>query len=261
MVAFLYPEGFVLTSQLPEPDYDPAKGSVGYLTWDEYDRLTRAFTDALKHVSWWRIAGHIRIGDPDEHRTRSQEPTIPIPATWLAAEEISRLMGELNRWPNLEDAVNTLDGQFFATLLIREVETAMHKWPMSDKPHKVRYVRCRACQQQTLKYFPPNLRAPRDAVMTVAAVKVRGRKKPVPIELADVTVRCTNKECGAVEDPAMFARDALLIRLEAERAKTMADRRRGSGDNRPDSEGDLSVGEGGSDRVETTGRSLVAVPE
>lgn len=225
-------------------EYDPAEGGVGYLTWDEFDRLGRAVKNAHKHVAWWRIAGHIKLGDSEEHRPRSSDPTIPLPATWLAAEEISRLLGELNGWPTLEDAANTLDGQFFATLLIREVETAMAKWPMSDRPHKVRFLRCRACQQQTLKYYPPNRGERRDADHVFPQMRYqdgavretpepdlrpvleRGRTVYIPVEhpatvgrtaLLDVTVKCTNPECRAVEDPAMFERDALLIRLEAER--------------------------------------------
>lgn len=217
------------TNQSLEADYDPNAGGVGFLTFDEYDRLVRAVGHARTHVAWWRIAGHIKLGDPEEHRTRSSDPMIPLPATWLAAEEVTRLLGELNAWPTLEDAVNTLDGQFFATLLTGEVETAMAKWPMSDRPHKVRYLRCRACQQQTLKYFPPVLKGPTDAATTSVIVHDRGMFGR--LELPDVTVKCTNKECRAVEDPAMFERDALLIKLEAERGSRgrMGDGDRGTG--------------------------------
>lgn len=228
--------------KITEADYDPDAGGVGYLTFDEFDRLGHAVSNARTHVAWWRIAGHIRTGDEDEHRTRSSDPTIPLPATWLAAEEVSRLLGELNRWHTLEQAAGTLDGQFFALLLVREVETSMAKWPMSDRPHKVRFLRCRACQQQTLKYFPPVLHAPKDAQMTTVAVHDRGMFGS--IELADVTVKCTNKECRAVEDPAMFERDALLIKLEAERGGRgrMGDGDRGTGPSEQIADDGVQVG-------------------
>lgn len=208
------------SNQFTEPDYDPDKGGVGFLTWDKFDRLGRAVNDARSHVPWWRVAGHIRVGDEDEARSRSSDPMIPLPATWLAAEEITRLLGELNRWHTLEEAVNTLEGQFFAELVTREVETAMAKWPMEDKPHKVRYLRCRACQQQSLKYYPP---------------RVGG---------GDITVKCTDKTCRAVEDPRMFERDALLIRLEAERggSRRVGDGDRGTGPSEQVTDDGVSVG-------------------
>lgn len=215
------------TNQSLEADYDPIAGGVGFLTFDEYDRLVRAVGHARTHVPWWRIAGHIRLGDAEEHKSRSSDPMIPLPATWLAAEEIGNLLLELNSVPTLEDAAKQLPE--IAMTLTREVETAMAKWPMSDRPHKVRYLRCRACQQQTLKYYPPNVRGPKDADRIDVQVKVQPRSADTETaEIVDLAVKCTNKECGAVESPAMFERDALLIRLEADRAKTMGDRRRSS---------------------------------
>ena len=225
------------TNQFAEPEYDPNAGGVGYLTWDQFDRLTRAVNDARSHVPWWRVAGHIRVGDEDEARSRSSDHTIPLPATWLAAEEISRLLGELNRWQTLEQAVNTLEGQFFAELLTREVETAMAKWPMEDKPHKVRYLRCRVCQQQSLKYYPPRAGG------------------------GDITVKCTDATCKAVEDPRMFERDALLIRLEAERAadKRVDSSRGRTRKGRQIESDDLSVGEGTAGEDDPTEAEAVAV--
>lgn len=230
------------TNQSLEADYDPLAGGVGFLTFDEYDRLVRAVGHARTHVAWWRIAGHIRLGDAEEHKPRASDPMIPLPATWLAAEEISNLLLEINTVPTLEDAAKRLPE--IAMTLTREVETAMAKWPMSDRPHKVRYLRCRACQQQTLKYFPPNLSGPVDAQRVEAQARYgagavrplaqadvrptleRGKTVYVAVErpatvgtvsLLDVTVKCTNKECGAVEDHVMFERDALLIEQEAKR--------------------------------------------
>lgn len=239
-----------------EADYDPNAGGVGFLTFDEYDRLVRAVGHARTHIHWWRIAGHIRLGDAEEHKSRSSDPMIPLPATWLAAEEIGNLLLEINSVPTLEDAAKQLPE--IAMTLTREVETAMAKWPMSDRPHKVRYLRCRVCQQQTLKYYPPNLKGPADAQRVDAQVRQRvgavravpeadvrptlenGKTVYIPVErpatvgmiaLLDVTVKCTNKECGAVENHDMFERDALLIEQEAKRGSRgrMGDGDRGTG--------------------------------
>lgn len=163
---------------MPELDYqDPAAGSVGYLTFDEWDRLTRAWQTAHKHLSWWWVAGHIRGGDADELRVRSSERPLGVPSTWLAAYEITRLMQELNRWPELEDAARDSTGHYFALQMISEVETSVARWPIEDKPHRVKFFRCKACQQQTLRYHPPKIRAG---------------------VVVDVEVKCTNKECRAV---------------------------------------------------------------
>lgn len=193
------------------------EGYVGYLTWDQWERFTRAFQTARTHLHWWRIAGHIRSGDPDEHKTRSSEPQLVLPATWLAADEISRLIGILNDWPELEDAANDVDGCELALLFTREVETAHAKWPMADRPHKVKFIRCRHCQQKTLKYYPPRLSGPVAAPRV--AVVVREGERSVSADVLDVNVKCTN--CGEPESPEMFARDALLIEMEHRNGKTM----------------------------------------
>lgn len=172
---------------------DHPEDGVGYLTRTEWERLERAITEAPVYARWLRVAGHLKTGDPDELRVRNQGPSIPLPSTWLAADEIDRLWGELNKWPTLEQAVNTLDGQFFALMFTREVETATAKWPIEDKPHRVQYLRCRGCQNIALKYFPPE-----------------GAGK-------DITVMCT--ACYRHEDPVMFSRDAMLIEQEIKEAR------------------------------------------
>lgn len=228
---------------MPELDYDPDAGSVGYLTWDEWDRLTRSWTTALKHLPWWWVAGHVRGGDAEELRVRSSERPLGLPATWLAAHEITRLMQELNWWPELDQAVRTQDGADLALLLIREVETAAARWPMSDRSHRVRYFRCQACQQLTLKYLPPTEKAPDDAPLvevqvrssdgslrvkgdlTARPVLWNGRTMYVPevmpasarlVTVADVAVRCTDKKCGAVMDHSMFEIAVKVIEQEWE---------------------------------------------
>lgn len=202
---------------MTEVEYDPDAGTVGYLTWDEWDRLTRAWTTAHKHLPWWWVAGHVRGGDADELKSRRKENPLPLPATWLAAHEITRLMQELNSWPELEDAAHDKDGAELALLLIREVQTAEAKWPMSDRSHRVTYFRCQACQQMTLKYLPPNDRPRKDAPeVTVMRRGADGVKREVT--LLDVVVRCTDKGCNAVMDQKMFEL-AVAVILEEQRLK------------------------------------------
>jgi len=182
-------------------DIDPADGYVGLMTWDQFNRLERAVNNAIKHVPWWRVCGHIRNSAAEELErvSSSNSYPLPLPAPWLAAEEIKRLLEQLNKWPELSDAANDDDGVYFAELLIREVETAMARWPISDRPHKVQHVRCFACDMLTLRYYPPTF--------------ANG-------QLLDTTVKCTNKECGAVMDETLWGRAVALIEAEnAERAK------------------------------------------
>ena len=171
--------------------------NVGYLTWDQFERVRRAVNTGMRHVSWWRVAGYLKPGnDPDEFRgSRSKASSLPLglPATWLAAEEVTRLLNELNGWRELEDAANDIDGSDICILLASEVETAAAKWPLEDKPHEVKFFRCTACNLMTLKYFPPELKA---------------------TELIDSKVKCMNKTCNAIVDELMFARMAFVIEAE-----------------------------------------------
>jgi len=179
-------------------DIDPADGYVGLMTWDQFNRLERAVNNAIKHVPWWRVCGNIRntASEELERVSSSSSYPLPLPAPWLAAEEIKRLLEQLNQWPELSDAANDDDGVYFAELLIREVETAMARWPISDRSHKVRYINCFSCDMETLRYFPPTI---------------------VGDQLLDTTVRCTNRACGVVMDETLWGRAVALIEAENER--------------------------------------------
>ena len=161
---------------------------VGYLTWEEFERFRNAVNKARYLVPWLRIAGYIRSGDPDELRHRSSDLPLGLPPTWIAAEEITNLLNEINQWPELEDVA--VHGSEFALTLTREVETADAKWPMEDRAHKVTYLRCASCDQLTLRYHPP--KHPGD----------------------DIAVRCRAKECRAVMDGALLAFAVTLIESE-----------------------------------------------
>lgn len=223
-------------------DYDPHTAGIGYLTWDEWARFTRAVHNARTHVTWWRIAGHIKTSDSDELRTRSSDPTIPLPPTWLAAEEITNLLQEINHWPTLEDVAH--HGPEFAVALTREVETAMHKWPLSDRPHKVQFLRCCTCQQATLKYYPPQPTDPGnpDSITVPARTPDTPEGFTAVADILDVTVKCTN--CHTVEDSKNFAHDAALIQQENEIAKQrrLGDRGRRRRKSEPDNTDGVQVG-------------------
>lgn len=131
-----------------------AHENVGYLTWAEWDRFNAAVHRSLIIVPWLHAAGYIK-GEVNEIRSPSSDHPLGLPPTWLAAEEIRRLSGELRYWANLEDVANDVDGADTARLFTREVETASARWPIEDKSHKVRHLRCQSCMGETIRYDPP----------------------------------------------------------------------------------------------------------
>jgi hypothetical protein len=188
--------------------------SVGYLTWEQFERFRRAVHDSRKLIPWLRVAGYIRGGDSDELRHRSADHPLGLPPTWVAAEEISNLLQEINQWPELEDVA--LYGYEFAFTLTREVETAAARWPYEDKPHRVQYMECQTCFRVSLKWRPP-----------------RGAEDKV-------IVKCSHPECGAVMDEALFAFAAHIIETR-EHERRLGDRKSGRGEVRGDKADDLQV--------------------
>lgn len=189
-------------------------GNVGYMTTHQFDRFRNAVNETRNLVPWLRVAGYIRSGtDPDELRHRSSDHPLGLPPTWLAAEEISRLLQELNQYGELEDAANDEHGAWIGWELTREVETAGHKWPYQDKPHKVKFVRCDSCRMMTLNMMPPK----------------NGR----------VILKCS--ECRAVMSEADFAQTSYLLEME-EHERRLGDRRAGRGKSAKVEEDDLAVG-------------------
>lgn len=130
-------------------------GDIGYLTWEEFERFRRAVHQSQVVVPWFRVAGYIRNAVANDRINTSVDHPLGLPPTWLAAEEISRLSAELVYWPNLEDVARDQFGQYIAMQFTREVETALHRWPIEDKAHKVRHVRCQSCAGETIRYEPP----------------------------------------------------------------------------------------------------------
>lgn len=221
-----------------------ASEGIGFLTWDQFDRFRRAVENARKYVPWLRVAGYITSGDPDEFRATSghmAEMPLGLPATWLAAEEITSLLDEIGKWATHEDVATF--GHEFALLLTSEVETAVARWPLSDRTHRVRYFRCMSCDQATLKFYPP----------TIHGSVIR-----------DTAIKCTDKACRAVMDEIMFARMAVLIEAEQEeireRAKRLASGKSSAGKGEQVQEDGVPVGDGWAGENDAAGEGAMAVP-
>jgi len=134
--------------------HDHPEGGVGYLTWEQFDNFQAAVHQALIVVPWLYAAGYIK-GEINEIRSPSMDHPLGLPPTWIAADEINRLSVELRHWPNLEDVANDDFGASIARQFTREVETACARWPITDQPRAVQYVRCQGCSGETIRYSPP----------------------------------------------------------------------------------------------------------
>jgi len=137
---------------------DLAAEGVGYLTMREFNKARWAYDmshPASPFMAWLREAGNVSFSVDDDGVQSSTMPSIPIPATKLAHDEIARISLELNKWPGVEEAANDKFGASLLLDLGREVSTAMHRWPMEDKPRRIVDLRCGGCGLLTLVYRPP----------------------------------------------------------------------------------------------------------
>lgn len=135
-----------------------AHEDVGYLTMREFNKARWAYDmshPASPFMAWLREAGNVSFSVDDEGVQSSTEPSIPIPATKLAHDEIARISLELNKWPGVEEAANDYFGSSLLLDLGREVATAAHRWPMEDKPRRIQELMCGECEQFTLVVKPP----------------------------------------------------------------------------------------------------------
>lgn len=128
---------------------------VGYLTMREWNRARWAYDYAFRFLPWLRVAGYVSFEVEDIRVDSSSAAGIGIPPTKLAYLEISRLMNEINRYDDMEVLAADADGHFLIRDFGREVSTAVARWPMEDKPHKVNALRCGSCEELTLMYRPP----------------------------------------------------------------------------------------------------------
>jgi DNA-directed RNA polymerase subunit RPC12/RpoP len=176
----------------------PRPATQGWLCGRCWDQLQDAADMQNQLVAFLRKAGHYRVGEQEGHAAYG--PSIPAPATWLAADEITRLSGDL--WVHEGDKqqiVQSEDGAADAVRFTRAVLRANRRWPRQEQDHAVQYVRCRACGAPTLRWWPPECYED------------------------DVTVQCD--QCGNVESYEMLSFDARLLeqqQKERDRARRKA---------------------------------------
>lgn len=127
----------------------------GYLTAQEFARARWAYDYAVKFLPWLRVAGYVSFEAEDVRVDSSGGSPIGIPGTKLAYIEISRILVELNVWASVEVAAQDEHGADMLRLLGREMGTAVHRWPMEERPHKIVDMRCGGCGLLTLMYRPP----------------------------------------------------------------------------------------------------------
>lgn len=129
---------------------------VGYLEQRDYNRFVWAWEHAGKLAAYLYSAGNLNsTGETDIRVDSTTAPTTPLDTTWLAADEISRHLQALNSYTDADQVANCKTGQFHANELGRCVSLADRRWPMEDKPHHVRVMRCGGCEELTLTYRPP----------------------------------------------------------------------------------------------------------
>lgn len=172
--------------------------NVGYLTWDEFDRFRTAVHQSLTVVAWFRVAGYIK-GQQEEVRATSSNYPLGLPPTWIAAEDITRLSQELRFWTDLEDAAADDYGCVVAMQFTRAVETALAKWPIEDKPHKVRHIRCQVCAGETIKYEPPrNMWHPVRIICTECGHELTEDEFKILMELVTAEIKRTEGTIGGI---------------------------------------------------------------
>lgn len=114
-----------------------------------------------------------------------------LPSLELAG--VVRATSDLVAWVEGEASVTSRAmGAEAAVVFYREVQRQLARFPLEEKPKRVKYLRCRACQQFAVVDRPP---------LHVTAARVD---------------EC--RACGAVHDPNMREFDLRLYRLEVEAA-------------------------------------------
>lgn len=138
---------------------DLAAEGVGYLDMRDYNRARWAWEQshpAAPFMAWLRIAGYVSFADVDVRVQSSMGGHIGIPATTLAHDEIQRISVELyEQFGELDKAACDQFGAYLLVQLGREVSTAVARWPMEERPHKVTAMRCGGCGELSLTYRPP----------------------------------------------------------------------------------------------------------
>ena len=121
----------------------------------EQSKFMWAWNHARTIVPWLHVAGYIQTGEVDVRVQSSSTRPLGIPATKLAAIEITNLLNELNGYQDETEVFADELGTWLARQLSREVSTADAAWPIGDKPHDVKYMGCASCHVPALRYSPP----------------------------------------------------------------------------------------------------------
>lgn len=135
----------------------------GYLTAHEYTRFKWAWAAAAGMIRWLQSAGEIRSQGEDIRVDSSTDPSTPLAATWLAADEINSHLTALNGFRDEQHAANDAAGHKHAIDIGRCVSAADRNWPQVDKPRKITVMTCGGCDQLTLAHRPP--RYPGDKII------------------------------------------------------------------------------------------------
>ncbi len=174
------PEDGVRTATVNAPTYPES--------WQEADQL------------WMYLAG-VAIAHASDKRI--DEPVWP---TWASVidgfgsqatmTQVMSASRDLVDWVAAApvDVVSRTMGAMSAVYFYRAVQRALARFPLEEKSRPVKYIRCRTCQQHTLRWMPP-----------------LDFEEPVVIQ-------CSNLTCGALWDPAMLEWDMKVLResIEAE---------------------------------------------
>lgn len=176
---------------------------IGYLSEKSYNRAKWAYDYQVQFCPWLRVAGYINFEHENDRVHRSSNQSLGMPLTLQTYLEIQRLVQLLNRFPSLEEAAaDSPETAWVVDMLGREVQTAVYRWPIEEKPHHIEMLRCGDCDQLTLWYKPP--RHPGDQII----------------------VACRAQNCTYVLDENLYGWAVRLIEEEENERKAMADNKR-----------------------------------
>jgi hypothetical protein len=184
----------------------PRKAEHGLLCWSCWEKVLDAVKVATDMMTHLRSVDRAQQIDNAGIRTAAAWK-LPLPNTWLMADEMLMLLGygDGEGFPSdanvfeveaiterfVDDIVPetwtaSKDGAEAAVRFYLLMQTAMAQHPMKEYEHRVRNVRCYKCRQLTLLWKPPLLFEDQ------------------------VTVVCTNPKCGAVLDQTLYEHVALI---------------------------------------------------
>lgn len=199
----------------------PRTATHGYLCVVCWEKLS----DALSRVAW--LIAHLRSIDTNgtnagEKVDRSQERSILVPDSWLAADGLMEALDAnvipstadidqsirlaqdaVAMWGDSEERVNTLGGARLALTLTRRMQTALHRWPDSEAEYReIPLILCPTCKQRHL-----------------------WRKAPLEF-LDDIYVECATPTCDYRMDWETWLTTYADLFAALETAKTASEKRR-----------------------------------